>query len=203
YRGFYEEGIRLYQGGKFREAQDALDQAYRISPNAVDVMVMEGWTHLKLNRFEEARYYFGRAVRIDPRIEEAQVGLAFVALETGRGEMDPALISRILRNRKDDPNVLILLAGALEKQGKYFDAQKIYNRLLSNKDYGPASRLALDNMFGLRGFTDPAPSEFAPLRRPAELQVRYRANEGFMWAQNSQKNWSKLYLQGVDLGAGA
>src|SRR5579863_6230354 len=201
YRGYYEAAIRLYQSGNFREAQQQLDKAYSIAPNAVDVMVMEGWTHLKLNQLEDARFYFTRAVRIDPRTDEAQIGLAFVALETGHGDLDPDLLERILKARKGDPNVMILLAGALGKQGRYFEAQKIYNRLVDNKDYGSAAQLALQDMFGLRGFSDAAPSGFAAIERPAELQIRYRAGDGAFWKTDAQGAPEKLYLQGVDLGA--
>ena len=203
YRGFYEEGVRLYKSGQYLRAQDAFSTAYGIAPNAVDVIIMEGWTNLKLNRLEEARYYFDRAIRIDPRTEEAQIGMSFVALETGRGELDPALLNSILKGRKSDPNVMILLAGAQERLADYFQAAEIYNRLLADKDYGRAARFAMDNIFGLRGFNDAPPSTFPPLKRPAELQVRYRAREGALWRQLPDGPWSKLYVQGIDLGAAA
>jgi tetratricopeptide (TPR) repeat protein len=203
YRSYYEDAIRLYQSGNYREAQQQLDKAYNIAPNAVDVIVMEGWAHLKQNQLEDARFYFTRAVRIDPRTEEAQIGLAFVALETGRGELDPKLLANIVNERKGDANVSILLAGALERQGSYFAAQQIYDRLLSNKDYSAAAQLELQNIFGLRGFSDTAPESFAAMERPADLQVRYRASDGAFWKTDAENQWSKFYLQGVDLGAGA
>jgi len=203
YHGFYEEGVRLYKSGQYLRAQDAFNTAYAIAPNAVDVIIMEGWTNLKLNRLEEARYYFDRAIRIDPRTEEAQIGMSFVALESGRGELDPALLSRILKGRQNDPNIMILLAGAEERQADYFQAAEIYNRLLADQDYGQAARFALENIFGLRGFNDAPSSAFPPLQRPSQLQVRYRASDGALRKQTPDGQWSKLYVQGVDLGAAA
>jgi len=201
YRGFYEDGVRLYKSGQYLRALDAFNTAYGIAPNAVDVIIMQGWTNLKLNRLEEARYYFDRAIRIDPRTEEAQIGMSFVALETGRGEMDPALLSRILKGRKNDPNVMILVAGAEERQADYFQASQIYSQLLSDKDYGQAARFAMDNIFGLRGFNDAPPSAFPPLQRPSELQVRARAADGALQKRSASGNWTSSYVQGVDLGA--
>ena len=200
YHDFYEEGVRLYKNGNYPLAQKALDKAYEIAPNALDVIIMEGWNNLKQNQLEQARFYFTRAVRIDPTAEEAQMGISFVALETGHGELDPALLTRILQGRKNDANVMILLAGAEERQGDYFSAAEIYSRLLNNKDYGEAARLALDNIFGLHGTTDSPISSLPPLQRPAETQLRYRASAGALW-QQTNGNWSKIYLQGVDLGA--
>jgi hypothetical protein len=164
---------------------------------------MEGWNNLKQNQLEQARFYFTRAVRIDPTAEEAQMGISFVALETGHGDLDPALLARILQGRKNDPNVMILLAGAEERQGNYFSAAEIYNRLLNNndKDYGEAARLALDNIFGLHGTSDTPISAFAPFDRPAQTQFHYRANNAALWQQTGTGSWSKIYLQGVNLGA--
>jgi tetratricopeptide (TPR) repeat protein len=203
YRGDYEEGVRLYESGKYLQAENAFDQAYRIAPNALGVIIMEGWTHLKLNRLEEARFYFNRAVRIDPRSEEAQLGLSFVALETGRGELDPALLARILQSRKDDSNVMILLAGAQERLGNYFQAAEIYSRLQTDKDYGETARLALQNIFGLSGFKDNAISAFPSFQRSSRLQVNYRAGDGALWVRTTTGDWSKFYVQGVDLGGTA
>lgn len=203
YRGFYDEGVRLYRSGQYLRALDKFGAAYGIAPNAMDVIIMEGWTNLKLNRLEEARYYFDRALRIDPRTEEAQIGRSFVALESGRGELDPALLSRILKGRKNDPNVMILLAGAEERQGDYFHAAEIYNRLLTDPGYGQAARFAMENIFGLHGFDDAPSTAFPPLHRPSQLQVRYRAGDGALWKQTTDGQWSRLYLQGVDLGAAA
>lgn len=200
YHDFYEEGVRLYKNGNYQLAQKALDKAYEIAPNALDVIIMEGWNNLKQNQLEQARFYFTRAVRIDPTAEEAQMGISFVALETGHGDLDPALLTRILQGRKNDANVMILLAGAEERQGDYFSAAQIYTRLLNDKDYGEAARLALDNIFGLHGTTDNPISAFPALQRPAETQLSYRANNGALW-QKTNGNWSKTYLQGVDLGA--
>lgn len=201
YHDFYEEGVRFYKNGNYPLAQKALDKAYEIAPNALDVIIMEGWNNLKQNQLEQARFYFTRAVRIDPTAEEAQMGISFVALETGHGDLDPALLARILQGRKNDPNVMILLAGAEERQGNYFSAAEIYNRLVGDKDYGEAARLALDNIFGLHGTSDSPIAAFGAFDRPAQTQFHYRANNAALWQQTTAGNWSKTYLQGVNLGA--
>jgi hypothetical protein len=202
YRGYYEQGIAHYHAGRYQEALAELDRAYNIAPNAVDVLMMQGWVNLKLKRYEEARMYFDRVLRIDPRVEEARMGSAFVAIDTGRGEIDYKSISKYLGKRAADPNVAILLAAALVKDGKNLEAAEIYSRLLHNKDYGRASREALTQMLG----TDPEEGgiavQLADKKRPDQLQVRYRAYQRSMWRMQAG-NWEPYYITGVDLGPGS
>lgn len=202
YRPFYESGVAHYQNGEYRDALEELNRAYAIAPNAVDVIVMLGWTNLKLNRFDEARFYFDRALRIDPRTEEAQMGASFVALETGRGTVDFNLISQLMGNRGRDPNVQILAAGALVQEGRNFEAAAIYKELADDKDYGKAARLALQELLGIEGFNDPVPTVLPPLRKPEQTQVRFRAHGDSLW-QLEGSEWKKFYVAGVNLGPGA
>ena len=203
YRPYYEAGITDYQRGDFVGALDQFKKAYDIAPNALDVIVMSGWANLKLKRFEEARFYFNRALKIDPRTEEAQLGASFVALETGRGKIDPAVINRILATRKGDPNVLILAAAALEQEGEYPKAAQVYRSLLTDKNYGHAAQVEYNRIYGLDGFEkDPVPERLPDAKRADQLQLPFRASEGSMW-RNTGTGWEKLYVNGVDLGPGA
>src|SRR5437588_2127923 len=152
YRGYYVKGVQLYQSGKYLQAEDEFSQAYNIEPNAMDVILMEGWTNLKLNRVEVARYYFERAIRIDSGNDEANIGMSFVALESGRGELNPLLLSRILESRKNDPDVRYLLAASLEKQARYAEAAQLYCGLFTDKNYGATAHSAIEKIGSFPGF---------------------------------------------------
>jgi len=203
YRPFYEQGVALYQSGQYLPALRQFTRAYEISPNAVDVIIMMGWTNLKLKRWEEARFYFTRALRIDPRLEEAQMGASFVALETGRGKLDPQLLSKLLGRRQSDPNVMILAAGALQQEGQYLAAAALYRRLEHDKNYGTAARLALATIYGTQGLEgDAMPAALPAPQRAPQLRLPFRAADGALWLA-SASGWQKFYVNGVDLGAGA
>ena len=202
YRPFYEQGVAHYQKGEYNDALEELNKAYGIAPNAVDVIVMLGWTNLKLNHFEDARFYFDRAIKIDPRTEEAQIGASFVALETGRGKIDYPLLNKMLGKRGGDPNVKILAAGALVQEGKNLEAAAIYQELINDRDYGKPAKLALQDLLGNEGFNDPVPNRLPEVNKPSQTQVRYRSADGFLWRLNGS-NWEKFYVSGINLGPGA
>ncbi|MGH9521043.1 MAG: tetratricopeptide repeat protein, partial [Terriglobales bacterium] len=108
YRPFYEEGVKQYQAGNFPRAIDQFQRAYTIAPNSTDVLLMMGWSNLKLHRFEEARFYFERTLAIDPRVTEARIGDSFVVLETGRGTLDVQAMATVLKDRPNDANMQII-----------------------------------------------------------------------------------------------
>jgi len=203
YRPFYENGVAQYQRGDYRRALDEFQKAYRIAPNSLDVIMMLGWANLKMRRYEEARFYFDRAIRIDPRTEEAQLGAAFVALETGRGKIETGVLRKVLGRRGGDPNVRIVTAGALVQDGNNLDAAAIYRDLLNDRNYGQAAQVAFEDLYGLKGFAnDRVPEGLPEVRRPSQTQVRYRAAEGAMW-QLGRGGWEKMYVNGIDLGPAA
>ncbi len=203
YRPHYEAGVSYYQSAEYQDALSAFERAYQIAPNSLDVIMMMGWANLKLRRFEEARFFFDRAIRIDPRTDEAQMGAAFVAMETGRGNFDPKVLHRLLGKRGGEPSVRILAANALIQEGKNLEAADIYRDLVRDRDYGEAARTALDEMFGLKGFPgDAIPRGLPEPSRPSQTQIRFRASEGSMW-RLGPKGWEKMYIAGMNIGPGA
>lgn len=202
YRPLYQNGVQLYQNQRYTDALEQLDKAYQIAPNSVDVIMMEGWVHLKLHRYDEARMYFGRVLKIDPRIEEAQLGQAFVTLETGKGTLNYSVVAKYLGRRLADPNVAIVAAGALRSEGKNQEAADIYYRLIKDKNYGESAKLALSDILGLEGYDGSFSWEMKPVDKPSTTQVRFRSSNGSMW-RFKDSDWHKYYVTGVNLGPGA
>jgi len=202
YRPYYEQGVRFYQQARYVEALAQFDAAYAIAPNSLDVVMMEGWTNLKLNRFDDARMYFDRVLKIDPRVEEAQIGAAFVAMETGRGKLDYRILAKYLGQRVSDPNVAILVAGALLQDGKTFEAAEMFHRLRNDSSYGEVAATAWRRIFGLEDSDDPAPTGLPKKQKAGGLQVGYRATkDGLFILENGE--WKKFYVNGVNLGPGS
>ena len=202
YRPYYEQGVRYYQAGRYMDALAQFDHAYAIAPNSMDVVMMEGWTNLKLNRFDDARLYFDRVIRNAPHIEEAQIGAAFVAMETGRGKLDYKILAKYLGKRLNDPNVAILVAGALLQDGRTFEAAEMFYRLQNDPNYGESALVAWKRIYGLEGSDDPAPTSLPQRSKAPQLQTVYRAANGGLWSLEGSE-WKKFYVKGVNLGPGA
>ncbi len=111
FRPMYERGVVLYQQPSYLEALREFERAYAVAPNRVEVIVMAGWSNLKLGRYEEARFYFQRAQRIEPRNGEAQLGAAFVDWQAGR-PLDAEKIERLAARYPENGDVRALLTAA-------------------------------------------------------------------------------------------
>ncbi len=197
YRPYYEEGVKRYQAGDYLGSLQQFQRASDIAPNSTDVLLMLGWSNLKLHRFEVARYYFERTLQIDPRITEARIGYSFVVLETGRGSLDVSALSRVLADRPKDANIQIVAAGALVEQGQNQQAIQMYQALLASSDYHRAADTALRALYGL-GENEPIPSGLPPINKPVQLQMRYRAGDNAIW-RNTESGWQRFYIAGVNL----
>ncbi len=115
FRPMYERGIVLYQQQRYLEALQQFDRAYGVAPNQVAVIVMVGWSNLKLRRYEEAHFYFQRAQRLDPGNAEAQLGAAFVAWHTGQS-LEGKRIQRLAARFPVDPDVRAMAEAAKAKE---------------------------------------------------------------------------------------
>ncbi len=111
FRPMYERGIVLYQQQRYLEALQQFDRAYGIAPNQVAVIVMMGWSNLKLRRYEEAHFYFRRAQWLEPRNAEAQLGAAFVAWHTGQ-RLDGKKMQSLAARFPGDPDARAMVEAA-------------------------------------------------------------------------------------------
>ena len=115
FRPMYEQGVVLYRDQRYLEALQQFERAYAVAPNQVEVLAMAGWSNLKLQRYEEARFYFQRAQRIEPRDPEAQLGAALVDWQSGR-TLEVKRIRSLAARFPDDPDVRAM-AEAANRQG--------------------------------------------------------------------------------------
>lgn len=115
FRPMYEEGTVLYRQARYTEALAEFERAYAVAPNEVEVIVMLGWAHLKLQHHEEARFCFQRAQRIDPRNSEAQLGAVFVDWQSGQ-TVDEKKVRNLAARYPDDPDVRAM-AEAVSRRG--------------------------------------------------------------------------------------
>src|SRR5690242_12496431 len=198
YRPYYENGVAQYQKGAYMQALVEFQRAYDIVPNATDVLLMLGWTNLKLHRFEEARGYFDRTLKIDSRIQEAEIGASFVALETGRGTLNLKILSGILAERPNDANIHILAAAALAQAGENLKAAEVYRSLFKSSSYGRSAEAQLRDLYGLGGTQEPLPEGLPPVSKPAQLRVTYRAADYSLWRMGPN-GWDKFYVEGVNV----
>lgn len=197
-RPLYERGLALYRQQRYAQSLLELERAYHIEPNSTAILVLRGWNHLKLRQYHDARENFARAARLDPELVEAQLGLAYVTLETGRGDASLAGVGALLKGDPSNPDFRLAAAVALRKSGKNSEAAEIFAQLLGSGRYRDVARRNLVEMYGLDGLDESLPQGLPELQRPAELQMQFKTS-GSYFQHRTNAGWAPLYVKGVNL----
>lgn len=83
------EGEQLIEAGRFKAAERRIDEAGRLDPDNPRAYVLMGRSLLGQQAYGDARFYFERAIDLDPTHAEAYFG--FAAASEGLGDLESAL----------------------------------------------------------------------------------------------------------------
>lgn len=129
-RGWEEmdgEARRLYDEARYREALEVLREGLALHPDAVELWVSLGYTHLAMESYGWARNAFEHAVSQDPEHEEALVGLGDALLKLGERSRAFLCFERILElGHAGDPDLMLAAGRALYREELYERALRFY-----------------------------------------------------------------------------
>jgi tetratricopeptide (TPR) repeat protein len=110
-----EDGWKLWQAGKFDEAQDEFEQAVKLDPKNVNAYNGLGWAQFNLGKYDDAEKSFNQTLKLTPKYPAALNGL---------GQL-------YFAQRKYDRAEKFLLQAAPQSSAAWYGLAKLY--LLQNK----------------------------------------------------------------------
>jgi len=93
---FDRQAQRLYEAGDYDGALEALRRGSALYPDAVELLVSIGYTHLAREEFVWARRSFSEALEREPDHEDALVGLGESRLKLGERARGFQCFERVL-----------------------------------------------------------------------------------------------------------
>jgi tetratricopeptide (TPR) repeat protein len=93
---FDRQAQRLYEAGDYDGALETLRRGAALYPEAVELLVSIGYTHLAREEFVWARRSFGQALEREPDHEDALVGLGESRLKLGERARGFQCFERVL-----------------------------------------------------------------------------------------------------------
>ncbi|UCG79169.1 MAG: tetratricopeptide repeat protein [Nitrospirota bacterium] len=102
----HQEGTRLFEEGKYSEAEPLLKEVLMKRPNYADVLNKLGIIHNLRHELEAARDYFQKAVALNPRYTEASLNLAITLNEMGEFEQSKDVFTMAAQEAKPTPSSL-------------------------------------------------------------------------------------------------
>jgi protein O-GlcNAc transferase len=126
----YELGISQYYLGKGKDAEASLKRAAELGPDDAQVRYVYGEVLRNLERYDESAQRYREALERDPDHDKAATKLAMVLTYLDKmDEADTVLQARIARH-PEDSEAYYLLGTVYEKQEKYTEAVKAYDKFL-------------------------------------------------------------------------
>jgi tetratricopeptide (TPR) repeat protein len=197
----YTEAVTEYKRGNYVRSLELLERAADIDPNDAAILALIGWNHLKMGNPRVAEEpYFRRAHEQAPHVVDISLGYAYAEIALGKFDQARMLLDRLRQVGVDNPDMHVAQGALYREQGRYREAAEQFQLALARD---PANELAAKNLrelLNVSGDVSDVKVEFAPLVRPAELQVFFRASGSYLeW--RSGTSWRPTYLAGVNVSA--
>lgn len=196
---FYTVAVDQYRAGEFEGSLENLKKAYRLNPLDTAILRQIGWSHLRLGNYDEAHRYFLRALRFNPQLDEARLGLGYALLEKGEFARALALFDRLPEEMRESSDVQGARARIARLQGRNRDALAAVESMLRKN---PQDALALQELAYLTGAESLQALEAhrsGPAERPALRTLRARIRDGFFEIPAAD-GWKRIYIAGVNIG---
>ena len=141
---------KLFRAGQYEESLALLAT---ITKKTARVRRVEGWNLYRMQRADEARVAFTRALELAPGDHDARVGLAYADMAGGRLAEAEAGFADLRRLRPDDVSVLEGIGNVYYRQARWKDAELAFQELLRRKPDNGDAREMLERV---RRFMAPA-----------------------------------------------
>ncbi|MDA8078950.1 MAG: tetratricopeptide repeat protein [Nitrospiraceae bacterium] len=129
----YDLGKKLFDEGKFSEAEPLLREIVKINPNYADVQNKLGVISNLKGDLKAAAEHFEKALQINPRYTEASLNLAVTYNDLGEFKLAQDVFSMAAQIAHPDPNVLDpFIAGKLANE--HFKLGNLYLEFNMNEE---------------------------------------------------------------------
>jgi Flp pilus assembly protein TadD len=123
---------RLYEGGDYDGALEMLRRGAALYPDAVELLVSLGYTHLAREEFVWARRSFSRALERESDHEDALVGLGESRLKLGERARGFQCFERVLDlGFGRDLELMMSIGRALFREGLWEHAERFFRRAVA------------------------------------------------------------------------
>ncbi len=196
--GHFDRALAKYEAGDFAGAVAALEAYGQKSRNA-QVSLLLAKSYQQLRQLESAEFYFERASRLNPSVEEAKLGLARVRLALDKGATALPLLEELAQKRPQDKQIRMQMAEAYVKSGQNRRAAEVYLQMLARDPEDQHARREFLGLYGYPEYRSDLPLTFTPAPRPAQAQISFRTQGNYFQVRVGDQ-WRDLYVAGVNIG---
>jgi len=147
-----EQAHRFYSDGDFDAALEMLREGLSLYPHAVDLYAGLGYARLAREEYAWARRAFKQALTLDPRHEDALVGMGEVLLRLGNQPAALAYFRDVQEMGFDqDVELMLTMGRALYREGLFPQAREVFSKAVAVRPDNADSVAALAYTFHRMG----------------------------------------------------
>jgi tetratricopeptide (TPR) repeat protein len=173
----YDEALRLYRAGRFRDALEVIARVTAAGGSSVALHALAGWCHLRGGDLRQAESEFEAALVLDQGAIDPRVGLGYVNLRRGSPAQAAGRFQAVLRR---DPRNLDALKGlglAERDRKRYGEAAAAFRSVLAIAPQDGEAAAFLDQVLAASGdVREIRPRPAVPASQP--IRVVARAADG-------------------------
>ena len=178
-----------------RSGRQVASASVPAAPSAEE-LIAQAAEHLNAKRTEQALFAYRRALSLNPRSLEAQIGLARGELMAGREAEAAREYERALKLEPKNPSVLMALARIYSHQARSWSlAETKFKQYLALQPTDADAQLGLARILALRGRALEATDIFARPPVSKIMTVRDREDYAFALVKSGQTGQAEVVLK--------
>ena len=128
---YFEASFNLENRGSYTEALNSVLMILRIDHRNYTAMLRAGWLSYLKGDYKNAIGYYRKAVLLEPEAIEPKLGLTLPLMASKDWREADTVVQKILKSDKDNYLANSRLAYILFSQGRYGEAEKQYQKVIS------------------------------------------------------------------------
>ena len=130
-RLFFDEGLNLYQGEKFSEAEKLFKQALSILPHRISILINLSATLIQLKKWSECQQICNLILQAEPNNCDALINLCVCAFECGDKDFALNLVDKAVLLYPQSSSAWVNKGNILQEVGIQDEACKCFERALT------------------------------------------------------------------------
>ena len=149
--GFYANGLKFEEAGRYSEARVEGRNVIKLDPNHVGAYLLLARCALKEQNWREAFGNYQRAVELEPGNTEALLGVGRLCLLSGDTDKAEAHADQVLASDPQSVDGLLLRAGAMLRSKRFEEAKRQLDQVFAKDKGNEDALLALSVIHSEQG----------------------------------------------------
>jgi tetratricopeptide (TPR) repeat protein len=184
----YAYGLALVRSGRFADAEGVFARLLAAHGDTAELTVLVGQAHAQQGDFDAAIESLRKALRLDPRVADANATLGFIYFKQGRLQEAEQALRAELAAHADNVRARHTLAAVLELENQPDEAIRLLRAVLKTRPGFADARYLLGKILLAQGSLSEAVDHLEGAARlaPGDANIHYQLGQAYQKLERSE-----------------